>query len=72
MFYKKRFGISYQTVWNIVRSFEQTGSVDPQKGGNYKRTSHTDDVVEYVEFLKSTKPSIYPHEIRRKLETESV
>ena len=63
----KRFGISYQTVWNIARSFERTGSVDPQKGGNYKRTSRTDDVVEYVKFLKLTKPSIYPHEIRRKL-----
>ena len=62
----KPFGITYQTTWNIVGHFEQTGSVDPLKRSN-KRTSRTDDVVEYVEFLKSMKPSIYPNEMWRKL-----
>ena len=57
----KRFGITYQTTWNIVRRFEQTGSVDPLKRKSNKKTSRTDDVVEYVEFLKSMKPSIYPN-----------
>ena len=52
---------------DIVRRFEQTGSVDPLKRKSNKKTSRTDDVVEYVEFLKSMKPSIYPNEMRRKL-----
>ena len=63
----KRFGITYQTTWNIVRRFEQTRSVDPLKRKSNKKTSRTDDVVEYLEFLKSMKPSIYPNEMRRKL-----
>ena len=63
----QRFGISYQTVWNILKIFQQTGSVERKRGGNNNRTSRTDDVIEYVEFLKSVKPSIYPNEIRKKL-----
>ena len=30
----QRFGISYQTVWNIVKIFQQTGSVEPKRGRN--------------------------------------
>ena len=65
----QRFGITYQTVWNIVKIFEQTGSIEPKRGRttSNNRTSRTDDVIEYVGFLKSVKPSIYPSEIRRKL-----
>ena len=50
-----------------MKIFQQTGSVEPKRGGNNNRTSRTDDVIEYVEFLKSVKPSIYPNETRKKL-----
>ena len=63
----KRFDIPYKTVSNITDLFVRTGSTKPKQGGNHKRTSRTDDTIEYVENLKRMKPSIYPHEIRQKL-----
>jgi len=62
-----RLGLSKQTVSNILKQFLETGTVFAKKPGGKERTVSTPQVVEFIEFLKISKPSTSTFEIQEAL-----
>ena len=59
------FKLPPRTVHNIIERFIDTnGNLEPSQPRNI-RSARTDDVITYVEYAKSTKPSTYATEIQR-------
>ncbi|XP_006820177.1 uncharacterized protein LOC102806961 [Saccoglossus kowalevskii] len=67
-------GVSKQTAYNIVKRFVATESILPGKRkSNQSATKKlTDNVIDYVEYYKTLRPSIYRWEIRQKLLEDGV
>ena len=61
-----------KTAANIVNKFLQTGTLLPGKPGWKDRTVSTPEVVEFVEYCKTKKPSIQTSEIRQSLVDEGI
>ncbi len=63
----RRLNLTHQTVSNIVASFLRQETILPGKPGWKPRTVSTPDVVEFVEYIKTTKPSTFASEIQQSL-----
>ena len=65
--------ISYETKVNIstmkriIVQYANTGSFSPNKSSGRKRSIHTNEIIQFIEFLKFSRPSIYVEEIRREI-----
>ena len=68
----ERVGLSKKTAANMVNKFLQTGTLLPAKPGWKDRTVSTPEVVEFVEYCKTKKPSIQTSEIRQSLVDEGI
>ena len=68
----ERVGLSKKTAANIVNKFLQTRTLLPGKPGWKNRTVSTPEVVEFVEYCKTKKPSIQTSEIRQSLVDEGI
>ena len=68
----ERVGLSRKTVTNIVNKFLQHGTLLPGKPGWKDRTVSTPEVVEFVEYCKTEKPSIQTSEIRQSVLDEGI
>ena len=68
----KELRLSRQTVSNIVDNYICKGVHAAGKGGNHTRLGRTDDVINYVEYCKTIKPSSFGAEIQNTLEATLV
>ena len=62
----RQLRLPHKTVSNIVYVWLRRPSIEAKLGGNKFRTTRTDDVIMYTEYLKLNKPSSYAKEIQRK------
>ena len=65
-------GVTSKTVSNIVRKFTERGHLFPLKPGGKERQIATPNVVEYIEFLNLSKPSITAFDIQEALINDGV
>ena len=64
--------LSHQTVSNLVGRFLRSGSILPHKPGWKERTVSKPEVVEFVEYCKTVKPSTSTAEIQEALINNNV
>ena len=63
----RRLNVTHQTVSNIISNFLGQNTILPGKPGSKPRTVSTPEVVEFVEYIKDIKPSIFATEIQQSL-----
>lgn len=63
----RRLNLTHQTVSNNISAFLSRETILPGKPGWKPRTISTPAVVEFVEYIKTTKPSTYASEIQQSL-----
>lgn len=69
----RQLNLPYKTVSNIVDLWVDNGDIEPrQPHREASRTARTDDVITYIEYLKTNKPSIYGKEIQQELQSNNV
>ena len=59
--------ISERGVRNIVSSYEETESMAPKEHYGREHYKASDEVLQYIEYMKIKKPSMYGREIKNKL-----
>ena len=59
--------ISERGVRNIVSSYEETESIAPKEHYGREHYKASDEVLQYIEYMKIKKPSMYGREIKNKL-----
>ncbi|CAB4001294.1 paired box Pax-5-like [Paramuricea clavata] len=69
----RQLNLPYKTVSNIVDLWVDNGDIEPrQPHRGASGTARTDDVITYIEYLKTNKPSIYGKEIQQELQSNNV
>ena len=63
----QQINLPYKTVSNIVDLWVDNGDIEPRKAYPFK-TARTNDVITYVEYLKTNKLSIHGKEIQQELQ----
>ena len=58
----QQINLPYKTVSNIVDLWVDNGDIEPRKAYPF-RTARTNEVITYVEYLKTNKSSIHGKEI---------
>ena len=59
--------VSHQVISKIINKFIEKGTILPGKPGAKERTVASPEVVEFVEYMKIKKPSIYAVELQAEL-----
>ena len=59
--------VNISTIKRIIVQCANTGSFSPNKSSGRKRSIHTNEIIQFIEFLKFFRPSIYAEEIRREI-----
>ena len=67
----QQINLPYKTVSNIMDLLVDNGDIEPRKVYPF-RTARTNDVITYVEYLKTNKPSIHGKEIKQELQRNYV
>ena len=52
-----------KTVTNIIDIWITRENLEPQRGAGKPRTSRTDDIITYTEYMKTIKASTYTKQI---------
>ena len=59
--------VNISTIKRIIAQYANTGSFSPKKSSGRKRSICTNEIIQFIEFLKFSRPSIYAEEIRREI-----
>ena len=59
--------IHISTIKRIIVQYANTGSFSPNKSSGRKRSVCTNEIIQFIEYLKFSRPTIYAEEIRREI-----
>ena len=59
--------INISTVKRVIVQYANTGSFSPNMSSGRKRSICTNEIIQFIEYLKFCRPSMYAEEIRREI-----